>query len=117
MSSNGPLITPQFCRGCGTPLVASASVCPSCGTAIKTTGAKDKTVAILLAVVFGSWTWLYTYQVDKTKFWIGTTLWFIGLFTTLLLFGVPILLGIWIWAIIDTAMKPHSFYANYPNEN
>lgn len=66
----------RFCTGCGTALVATAAICPSCGTpaqsqAINYVTGKSKTTAVLLAVFLGFWSWLYTFKVDKAKFFIG----------------------------------------------
>ena len=57
-------------------MVATAAICPSCGTpaqsqAIKYVTGKSKTTAVLLAVFLGYWSWLYTFKVDKAKFFIG----------------------------------------------
>jgi hypothetical protein len=70
-------------------------------------GAKSKTVAIVLAVLFASFAWLYTYKIDKRKFWINLLLYV----ATLGLWGI----AAWIWAIIDTAGKDEAFYIHYPN--
>jgi hypothetical protein len=115
----GQPVTTKFCMGCGRGLVASAIVCPSCGTSSVTVGnvpgVKDKTVAILLAVFLGHWTWLYTYQKDQQKFWITTGLWILGLVLLIVFVGFFLLLGIYIWAIVDVAQKPQSYYSNFPN--
>jgi hypothetical protein len=71
---------------------------------------KDKTVAILLAIFLGFWTWLYSHQRDAWKFWLGLGLNVLGLF----LFMVPNI-AVWIWAIIDVAVKPQQFYDQFPN--
>ncbi|MHB8262882.1 MAG: zinc-ribbon domain-containing protein [Acidimicrobiales bacterium] len=76
---------------------------------------KSKTAAILLAVFLSPWTWLYTYQRDSSKFWIGlgvdVVCWVLGWF-----FLLPwlALFGVWIWAIVDTATKPEQYYLRYP---
>lgn len=117
-------------------------------------GARSKVVAILLAVFFGPWTWLYTYARDKTKFWIGigvVVAWIVfyilavsvfvtsaavcttyskiisgacspgvevatgfGLATLGAILAGVVFPGIWIWAIVDSAIKSDEFYANYP---
>ncbi len=77
---------------------------------------KDKTVAILLAIFLGGWTWLYTYKKDSWKFWLSFALnltLFNPLWTWLLLF-IPNF-GLHIWAIIDVAVKPQYYYDNFPN--
>ena len=69
---------------------------------------KSKTGAVLLAVFLSYWTWVYTYQEDSWKFWLGLAGSFFGIF---LLF-VPTL-AIYIWAIIDTATKTDEWYKKY----
>ena len=66
----------RFCSACGNAIVATAAICPSCGTpaqsqAINYVTGKSKTTAVLLAVFLGFWSWLYTFKVDKAKFFIG----------------------------------------------
>jgi len=68
---------------------------------------KDKTVAILLAVFLGFWAWIYTWQVDKKKFWI-----FLGV--GVLTLGLGFIVA-WIWAIVDAATRDAGWYAAYPN--
>ncbi|MCL4435030.1 MAG: zinc ribbon domain-containing protein [Actinobacteria bacterium] len=82
---------------------------------------KSKTAAILLAVFLSFWTWLYTYQRDASKFWLGLGLavggFFLGMLLSFLI--VPIIFlfapfGVWVWAIVDTASKPDQYYLRYP---
>lgn len=104
----GPVPTGKFCGSCGAPLVATAVICPSCGTSV---GAlKSKTVAVLLAVFLSFWTWIYTYKKDAVKFWIGLVA---GLGLGFLTMGITAVI-VWVWAIIDVAVKPESFYQQYP---
>jgi len=114
-SMSAPLT--RFCGGCGQGLVATAVVCPYCGASAGRGFAqpKSKTTAVLLAVFLGLWTWCYTYQLNKTKFWAAIGGGFmINLFT--LGFGVFITLpAIYIWAIVDASTKPESYYTNFPN--
>ena len=70
----------------------------------------------MLAVFLSFWTWVYTYRRDNVKFWFGLIGSVIGLVTTVFLIGFPILFGIWIWSIIDTAVKPEAWYQHYPNQ-
>ena len=103
-----------FCTNCGKALNKNAAVCTYCGVAVK--GGvfdkpripKDKTVALLLAIFLSFWTWIYTYQKDSWKFWLNLAL-------------SIVTIGCWeivaeIWAIIDVATKPDSYYMNFPNE-
>ena len=66
---------------------------------------KKKSVAVILAVFFGIFSWTYTYKYDAWKFWLNLTL-------------VLITLGFWgivafIWVIVDQAIKPQEAYSTY----
>ena len=67
----------------------------------------NKTAAIIFAVCFGFWAWVYTYERDKSKFWLnfGLTIITIGFWGTVA----------WIWAIVNLASKSDEFYDQYPN--
>jgi hypothetical protein len=63
-----------FCSACGNKLISTAVICPSCGSPTSrykdnTNGGKRKSTAVILAVFFGYWSFLYTYSVDRFKFW------------------------------------------------
>jgi hypothetical protein len=167
----------KFCQSCGTQLVANAAFCPSCGTAVGAapvatpaaapinfqsqvyaSSTKSKTTAVVLAVFLSFWTWLYTFKVNKTKFFIGLGVGFVAwimqiaslLLTaddidyyaaciddevyygadpvqalaectsyapdyTLAFLAGFMTFGIWLWAVIDNARKPVSFYEGYPS--
>jgi len=107
-----PLPAAMFCPACGNQIVHTAVICPSCGTAVGTP--KDKSIAVLLAVFLMAWTWLYTYKRDSVKFWIGGVLGLIGIATSWLVIGFFLLVGVWLWAIIDTAVKPAAYYQRFP---
>lgn len=102
----------RFCSACGAGIVKQAIVCPNCGSPVGGP-MKDKTVAVLLAVFLGVWTWLYTYQRSKVKFWSGIGLSVLGLILTIVVVGYVVLFGVWLWAVIDTATKPQSWYTSY----
>ena len=74
-----------YCPECSKIIKRNAVFCPSCGVKLKeletisktpTTEmepeiiAKKKWVAIVLAVFFNFWAWLYTYKKSYKKFWI-----------------------------------------------
>ena len=107
-----PLPGQRFCAGCGTPVVTTAVICPKCGTAMGSP--RNKGIAILLAVFLSFWTWVYTYKKDATKFWIGLVLAVVGFISAFFLVGWFLLVGLWIWAIVDTATKPEAYYQRYP---
>lgn len=112
-TAEGQAIMPgqRFCPSCSKPVVATASVCPQCGTAL---GApKSKGIAILLAVFLSFWTWVYTYRVNKTKFWVGLGLSIVGGILTVILVGFVILFGVWLWALIDAITTPDQKYLTY----
>jgi hypothetical protein len=122
-----------FCPNCGKTIKKGTAFCVHCGaqvgqaapspTAQAAPGyaqayapavpvnpdARDKVVAILLAVFVGFFAWLYTYRKDKWKFWLNLGLSII----TLSLWAFVA----WIWVIIDVAVRPESFFRNYPNES
>jgi len=79
------------------------------------TATKSKTVAVLLAVLFAFWTWLYTYRVDAGKFWAGLALTVGGILLAIAYVGFPILLAIWLWAVFDTVSKSRSWFHAYPD--
>lgn len=66
---------------------------------------KSKTVAVIVAVLFGVFSWAYTYKFDAWKFWLNLLLTII----TMGLWGPVALL----WVIIDQAVKPSEFYEEY----
>lgn len=123
-----------YCPECGKAIKRSAIFCVNCGVQIKelkasliqaTTGnpnVKSKTAAVVLAVFFGYWSWVYTYGRNGFKFWVSfagipavvfTIAHFLNSYGNLFVFmGFA---AIWIWAISDNAVRPNSFYENYPN--
>jgi hypothetical protein len=76
---------------------------------------KDKTVAVLLAIFLAPWNWLYTYKRDMAKFWVGLSVMFVGSILAVFLIGLPMLFGVWLWAVIDASTKPDSYYRQFPH--
>lgn len=68
---------------------------------------KSKTTAVVLAVLFSQWTWVYTYRDNAGKFWTGLLLNIFLCWT----YVVPIC--IFIWAIIDNATADKEYFKNY----
>jgi hypothetical protein len=103
----------RFCPTCSYAVVPTATTCPQCGTPLASP--RSKGAAVLLAVFLSFWTWVYTYKRDTAKFWVGLTLFIIGILLSFVFVGFFILFGLWLWAIIDSAVKPESWYQHYPN--
>jgi hypothetical protein len=123
---NPILRTTRFCVTCGNGLVATAAICPRCGTPVagssihSALGGKSKSTAVVLAVFLSFWSFLYTYRRAPWKFWLGLGMSVGGYFVAVagsaatngdginpgaviwVLFGV----GVWIWAIIDRSKLP-----------
>ncbi len=148
MGSMSTTFSDKYCQQCGSGLIRTAVVCPNCGssTDVRVTGgipiegsgpAKSKTVAVVLAVVFGSWGWLYTFSRNKAKFFIALPFQLVNIYVQ---FGViaitlnatvrgydqePVysLIGsvvtlftvfpFWLWAVIDMATKPNQYFTRY----
>jgi hypothetical protein len=68
---------------------------------------RSRTVAIVLAILFGLFSWIYTYEKNYKKFWTNLVL-------SIISAGIwsPIA---WIWAIVDNAGKTEEFYKSYNN--
>ena len=66
---------------------------------------KSKTTAIWLAILFGIFSWLYTYKYNAWKFWtcLGLTI------ATLGLFGIVS----FIWAVIDNCVADRKLFEQY----
>jgi len=111
----------MYCRNCGRELTGTPDYCPHCGAKVhenvtETRGGKSKTASILLAVFLAFWTWLYTYRKDAWKFWVGLAVAIVTAILTAVTLGMSLPfswifgLGVWIWAIADTASKKDEWY-------
>lgn len=99
---------------------------------------RKKTTAIILSVFLGFFSWLYTYRLNRKKFWASFIISIAGFFVLygpifyslitstqvsdisleVLLWSVFALsnIGVYIWALVDNARRPVSFYMGYPVE-
>lgn len=75
---------------------------------------KSKSTAVLLAVFLSFWTWLYTYRVDATKFWVGLTLALVSIPLDFIVVGWFVGIGVWVWALVDTCRKTETQYRTIP---
>jgi hypothetical protein len=145
----------KSCPECGKLIKWEAVICPYCGVQVKelkvdvsynptfavnVNPVKSKTVAVVLAIFFGYWSWLYTYKINKGKFWffliadIVRTIYMFRLIITqsnidiynfsqiissdfyvAILFSSILTVISWLWALISNSTKPNLFYINYPN--
>jgi len=69
--------TRQVCPECGKPIKKNAVICPYCGIQVKelktttfNTPVKSKAVAVVLAIFFSHFSFLYTYGRSEIKFWL-----------------------------------------------
>lgn len=134
----------MYCKYCGGEINDNAVLCVHCGgqvaelkteiTPPKTISiSKSKTSAILLAIIFGPLSWLYTYGKNKQKFW-GSILMYVAYFAFMIsyscsmIFGDPvkatsspliinafyiILAFTWLWPIAEYSIRPVEYYINY----
>jgi len=84
---------------------------------------KTKMSAVLIAIFLGIFVWIYTIKKSAPKFIVGFFVPFgifsIYLMTDLIFFMWLFFLAgfaMWLWALIDTSIKPESFFENYPNK-
>jgi hypothetical protein len=128
-------IANNFCSACGNEVMSTAVICPKCGSPTpkfrsgKSNQGKSKSTAVILAVFFGPWSWLYTYQLNMVKFWIsvggmfGVWLLEMLLIVSLARSGSGAIVGFlvifvnylylsfcWIWSIIYNSIRPTSAY-------
>jgi hypothetical protein len=118
----------RYCTTCGNGLVATAAICPRCGTPVagssfahSAQGGKSRSTAVILAVFFSFWSFLYTYSVSARKFWVGFGISFLAVVFVIIArdvlsnnttsyTGEPLVVvlgvGVWIWSIIDRATTP-----------
>ncbi len=121
-----------FCSECGKPIKREAIVCIHCGIQVKKLSVepkvvevaqkptpKSKGIAVLLAIFFGLWAWLYIYGRAKLQFWISFTvmviLFIVAPFIVFSEWIFLIPLPFHMWALIDIARRQGSFYEDYPN--
>jgi ABC-type glycerol-3-phosphate transport system substrate-binding protein len=65
---------------------------------------------VALAVLLAFWTWLYTYDRDRGKFWTGLVIDVVSVALVWTGVGWLGLVGVWIWSIVATTSRPASEY-------
>lgn len=119
------------CPDCGSPIKALESFCPKCGKKYETVSArsddgkvpeKSKVTAIMLALFFGFFSYLYTYRVNYLKFLI--CLFAVGISSMIAVFGYNddqvtaaglICSATWLFSLIDNSVRSSSFYSDFPS--
>ena len=77
--------TYKVCPSCGELIKWDAVICTYCGVQVQklkvdtnynhpkyienSYPVKSKGIAVVLAIFFGYWSWLYTYRINRRKFW------------------------------------------------
>ena len=131
-----PMAGNNFCHQCGSETPLIAEICVKCGVSLKAAQRgrqKTKITAVLLAVFFGVWGWIYTLDRSREKFYIGlggqaiAFLLYVASYVAGMVFhetdfsaiyllgGLSVTACFWIWAVVDIAIKPSTFYTMYPD--
>lgn len=136
----------KFCSACGNGLIHSAVVCPRCGSPVTQVNSqplasakpiKSKVTAVVLAVVFGPWSWLYTFSRNKGKFFLALPFQLVSLYFQVAVMAITLndavrgygqdyryslfssvvtlftVFPFWLWAVIYYSTKPREFFENY----
>lgn len=100
-----PVIKDIYCRKCGTRFPETAQYCPSCGAPVNCSGSKDKTVAGILAILFGG--------LGIHYFYMGKTI--AGIITLLISICSCYFWGLvmFIQGILILTMSDEAFQAKY----
>ena len=115
--------TAVICPKCGSPTARFNQMRPSGnGNQVQPTVEKSKSVAVVLALFLGVWSFLYTYKKDMAAFWIGLGLQIFLLFGILAApsggsEGAIILVGFafGLVAFIVAVSRNSEWYQRYPN--
>ena len=148
--------TYKVCPGCRQLIKWEAVVCTNCGIQVNNLKVenqqhereyyynpcmKSKVLAIILAIFFSHWSWLYTYGKNSGKFWLVFIInslknillsYFIfsssnysdylsyvdsisGGILIIIIIGSIWNFAVWLWVLIYYSSKPMYFYIKYPN--
>ena len=96
-----------YCRNCGQPVAENATVCMNCGVANGpqvTADAKSKTAAGLLGIFLGCFGVHNFYLGYTSKAVTQLVLTIVGMVLCCVFVGVFLVLGVWIWSLIEGIM-------------
>ena len=108
-----------FCYSCGAVVKKNSNICPKCGVILNVMGVKDKSIAIFLAIFTSFFSWLYLYEKNTIKFWLGIIITICGyIFFKNTLYpisymGILVIVLIWLFAIIDVTIKDKEYYNSF----
>lgn len=97
----------NYCHNCGKPLAPDATVCLNCGVANKQApapDAKSKLVAGLLGIFLGGFGVHNFYLGYTGKAVTQLVLSIVGLLLSCVVVGIPIVMGVGIWALVEAIM-------------
>lgn len=97
----------NYCHNCGKPVAPGAEVCLNCGVSTKKTaaaGAKSKLVAGLLGIFLGCFGVHNFYLGYTGKAVTQLVLTIVGFVLCCVVVGVFLVLGIWIWSLVEAIM-------------
>lgn len=97
----------NYCRNCGKPVTPDATVCVNCGVANgpqTTPDSKSKMAAGLLGIFLGCFGVHNFYLGYTSKAVVQLVLTIVGLVLSCVVVGVFVVLGVWIWTLIESIM-------------
>lgn len=100
----------SYCHNCGKPVAPEAVVCVNCGVANKPSSgsangnAKSKMAAGLLAIFLGTFGVHNFYLGYNQKAIIQLVSTIVGIVLSCIVVGIFVVIGIWIWAIVEAVM-------------
>lgn len=97
----------NYCHNCGKPVSPDAQVCLNCGVANKQQAAPDaksKMAAGLLAIFLGTFGIHNFYLGYTSKAILQLVLTIVGIVLCCIFIGVFLILGVWIWTLVEGIM-------------
>ena len=98
----------NYCQNCGKPVAPNAEVCLNCGVRVTNTaaasGSKSKMAAGLLGIFLGCFGVHNFYLGYTAKAVTQLVLTLVGCVLSCIVIGIFLVLGIWIWGLIEGIM-------------